>query len=101
MWVLAMFDLPTDTKDARRQYAQFRKALVKDGFEMMQYSVYARYCPSRENARVHKRRIQQNLPPDGEVRVLQLTDKQYEKMQVFWGKMRKRTEQPPAQLQLF
>lgn len=48
MWVLTMFDLPTDTKAARRQYTQFRKILLKDGFTMMQYSVYIRHCASRE-----------------------------------------------------
>jgi len=42
-----------------------------------------------------------NLPPDGEVRLLAITDKQYERMRVFWGKMRKPTEQPPRQLELF
>jgi CRISPR-associated endonuclease Cas2 len=36
MWVLAMFDLPTDTKKARREYTLFRKALLRDGFTQMQ-----------------------------------------------------------------
>jgi len=101
MWVLAMFDLPTDTPQARRQYTRFRKALVKDGFTMMQYSVYIRHCASEENAAVHEKRVEAHLPPDGEVRVLRITDKQYGRMRVFWGKMRKKTEQPPRQLELF
>ncbi len=101
MWVLTMFDLPTDTKKARRQYTLFRKSLIKDGFTMMQYSVYVRHCASRENADVHERRVAIHLPPDGEVRLLRITDKQYEQMQVFWGKKRKPTEQPPHQLELF
>ena len=101
MWVLAMFDLPTDTAAARRHYTKFRKALVKDGFTMMQYSVYVRHCASEENADVHEKRVTAHLPPDGEIRVLRITDKQYERMGVFWGKMRKPTEQPPRQLELF
>jgi CRISPR-associated protein Cas2 len=101
MWVLAMFDLPVDTKDARREYTLFRKALVKDGFTMMQFSVYVRHCASEENADVHEKRVSGALPPDGEVRVLRITDKQYERMRVFLGKMRKPTEQPPRQLELF
>lgn len=101
MWVVAMFDLPVDTKAARRQYALFRKALLKDGFARMQYSVYIRHCASEENADVHVQRVQLNLPPDGEVRLLCITDKQFERMRVFWGKRRTRTEQPPAQLEFF
>ncbi|MGB2801175.1 MAG: CRISPR-associated endonuclease Cas2 [Phycisphaerae bacterium] len=101
MWLLTMFDLPTDTKPARKQYTVFRKALLKDGFTMMQYSVYVRHCASAENTLVHENRVQAHLPPDGEVRLLQITDKQYERMRVFWGKRRKPTEPPPAQLELF
>jgi CRISPR-associated protein Cas2 len=101
MWVLAMFDLPVDTKEARRAYTLFRKALIKDGFTKMQFSVYIRHCASEENADVHDKRVSDALPPDGEVRVLRITDKQYERMRVFLGKMRKQTEQPPRQLELF
>ena len=101
MWLLAMFDLPTDTKKARKAYTQFRKALIKDGFTMMQYSVYIRHCASEENVEVHDGRVVAVLPPDGEVRLLRITDKQYERMRVFWGKRRKPTEQPPRQLELF
>ncbi len=101
MWLLAMFDLPTDTPKARRAYALFRKTLLLDGFTMMQYSVYIRHCASRENLAVHAGRIKRNLPGDGEVRLLKITDKQYEQMQVFWGKMRKPTGPPPRQLELF
>jgi CRISPR-associated protein Cas2 len=101
MWVLAMFDLPTDTKRARREYALFRKMLLGDGFTQMQFSVYARPCPSQENADVHVGRIERSLPPDGEVRVITITDKQFERMRVFWGKLRRRPEQAPCQLDLF
>jgi len=101
MWILAMFDLPTDTKKARRNYALFRKHLLADGFMRIQYSVYVRHCPSRENAAVHIGRIQGHLPPDGEVRVLTVTDKQFERMLTFWGNIRKKPEPPPQQLELF
>ena len=101
MWVLAMFDLPTDTKKARREYTLFRKFLLQDGFTMLQYSVYSRHCPSKENAEVHVRRVESSVPPDGEVRILTVTDKQFERMEIFWGKMRKSPEAAPCQLQLF
>jgi CRISPR-associated protein Cas2 len=101
MWAIVMFDLPVDTKKARRAYALFRKALLQDGFTKMQYSVYARHCPSEENLAVHVQRVEKIVPDDGEVRVLQLTDKQFERMRIFWGKMRKATPKAPAQLELF
>lgn len=101
MWLLSMFDLPVDTKAARREYTLFRKALIKDGFTRMQFSVYVRHCASEENADVHERRVVGALPPDGEVRLLSITDKQYERMRIFWGKRRKPAEQPPRQLELF
>ena len=101
MWTLAMFDLPTDTKKARRDYTLFRKNLLKDGFTMIQYSVYVRHCASEENADVHYRRVQNFLPPDGEVRLLTITDKQFERMQIYWGKMRKPPPPTPRQLELF
>lgn len=101
MWVVAMFDLPVDTKAARKAYAQFRKALLKDGFAKMQFSVYIRNCASEENADVHIQRVQGFLPDDGEVRILTITDKQFERMRVFWGKRRKPPEPAPRQLELF
>ena len=101
MWVVAMFDLPTETKQARREYAQFVKHLRRDGFTRLQYSVYARHSASKENAEVHLKRIENRLPPDGEVRVFTITDKQFERMSIFWGKSRKAPEKPPCQLQLF
>lgn len=101
MWVLAMFDLPVDTKAARRAYTQFRKRLLKDGFTKMQFSVYVRHCASQENADVHVIRVEKAVPDDGEVRIIAITDKQFERMRIFWGKRRKPPEPPPAQLELF
>ena len=101
MWVVTMFDLPVETKEARKEYTIFRKKLLKDGFSRMQYSVYIRHCASTENADAHIGRVSDAVPPDGEVRLLTITDKQFERMRVFWGKRRKAPEDPPLQLELF
>ena len=53
MWLVVMFDLPVDTKKARRNYTRFRKQLLRDGFTKMQFSIYTRHCSSQENADVH------------------------------------------------
>ena len=101
VWIFAMFDLPTDTKKARKDYTYFRKNLLKNGFSMLQYSVYVRHCASEENDDVHYQRIKKFLPPDGEIRLVTITDKQFGRMETFWGKMRKATPQAPRQLELF
>ena len=101
MWIVVLFDLPVTTEKTRKAYAQFRKSLIEDGFGMMQFSVYYRHCPSRENMTVHLQRIRKLVPPDGEVRILQFTDKQFSMMEVFRGKRYIPTEEPPAQLEMF
>lgn len=101
MWVIAMFDLPTDTAKARKAYARFRKDLIEDGFAMMQYSVYIRHCASIENAEVHLKRMGARVPPAGEVRFLTITDKQFGRIRIYVGKKRQKTPPPPAQLELF
>ena len=101
MWVIVLFDLPTDNPKARKQYTHFRKHLLEDGFSMMQYSVYIRHSASDENAQVHTKRIKSWLPADGEVRIIRITDKQFGNIEVFYGKKRVRTEQAPLQLQFF
>ena len=101
MWVIVMFDLPVDTDEARKAYTKFRKGLLNDGFMMLQFSVYARHTPSEENAVVHEKRVNLSLPDDGEVRIIRITDKQYERMKVFFGKTRGPTEKAPEQFSFF
>lgn len=101
MWLFVMFDLPVDDKQKRREYAQFRKALLKEGFCMLQYSVYSRYCVSEEASTAYRGRVQLQLPPHGQVRVLNVTDRQFGKMEVYFGKKRQPAEDPPTQLMLF
>ena len=101
MWVYVMFDLPVDTRKARHDYAQFRKLLLKDGFARIQYSIYARCCPSEESAEVHTRRVELGVPDDGEVRVVFLTDKQFGRQRIFDGKRRVQPQKPPKQLEFF
>ena len=101
MWLFAMFDLPVDTKTARRQYASFRKALLERGFSMLQFSVYARYCASEDFAKGIRDEVRGLLPPRGQVRLLMVTDRQFAKMEVYYGKKRTPTEEPPRQIMLF
>ena len=96
-----MFDLPVVTKKDRKNYAEFRKKMMKDGFTMFQFSAYLRHCPSKENAEVHVKRVRKNLPPKGHVGIITITDKQFSLMQVFFGKEEKEKPPIPQQLELF
>lgn len=101
MWVIAMFDLPVDTKAARRAYARFRKNLLEDGFTMMQFSVYIRHCASIDNAEMHASRMGAQVPEQGEVRFLTITDNQFGRIKVYVGKKWDKPASAPSQLQLF
>jgi CRISPR-associated protein Cas2 len=101
VWILAMFDLPTETREQKKAYVRFRKDLLDDGFTMMQYSVYQRHCASPENAEVHIQRMGKYLPPEGEVRFLVITDNQFGRIVTFWGKKRQPRTETPTQLEFF
>jgi CRISPR-associated protein Cas2 len=101
MWVFVLFDLPTETAAERKAASLFRKALIKDGFTMFNYSVYIRHCPSSENAAVHRKRTQKALPAKGNVTILNLTDKQFGDMEVFVSAKKQEPLAGPQQLELF
>ena len=86
MWVLVLFDLPTETKKDRKIYSEFRNKLLKDGFTMFQFSIYIRHCASKENAEVHIRRVKSFLPDYGKVGIMCVTDKQFGEIELFYGK---------------
>jgi CRISPR-associated protein Cas2 len=101
MWIFVHFDLPTETKADRKRYADFRKFLLKDGFAMIQYSMYARHCSSKENAEVHKGRVKRNLPEKGEIIIFEITDAQFGRMEFFKGIATKNRPDTPQQLEMF
>ena len=85
MWLLVLFDLPTETKKDIREYTIFRKNLLRDGFTMFQFSIYVRHCASLENAEVHKKRVKSFLPRYGKVGIICITDKQFGNIELFYG----------------
>ncbi|MCX6141078.1 MAG: CRISPR-associated endonuclease Cas2 [Candidatus Kapabacteria bacterium] len=101
VWLCVLFDLPVLTKKQRRIYTIFRRNLLKDGFTMLQYSVYIRHCASLENATVHIGRVEDTVPEQGLVSILTVTDKQYSSMKTFWGRERQPDAVNPQQLELF
>lgn len=101
MWLMVMFDLPTITKTEKREYTRFRKYLLAEGFIQLQFSVYAKFCASRENSKKYYRYIKEIVPPRGYVRLLMVTDKQFGDMVSLYGKRAEEIEKQPEQLLLF
>lgn len=85
MRMMVFFDLPTITLEDKRNYRQFRKLLIKNGFIMLQESVYCRMLTSPSMEKSIKNLINNNKPPKGLVQVLGITEKQFVKMDYVVG----------------
>lgn len=85
MWLFVFFDLPVGTKDERRAATQFRKFLLNDGFDMLQWSVYVRLCRGQDMLETRVQRVKRNLPRRGSIRALPVTDRQYARMKILIG----------------
>jgi CRISPR-associated protein Cas2 len=101
MWVLVLWDLPTETALERKLASGFRKKILADGFTMFQFSIYLRHCASKENAEVHIQRVKNMLPSKGHVGILSITDKQFGNMELFYGRKPSKTQQGTQQLELW
>lgn len=97
MRVLIFFDLPVKTKSERRKATKFRQFLIKDGFYMIQFSLYGRVCNTIESAQLHEKRVSANAPPYGSVRSLIVTEKQYASMNILSGQKKKKERNSPSQ----
>ena len=96
-----LFDIPVMTKPQRRIATQFRKFLLKDGYYMLQYSVYARVCNGLDAVEMHRQRLKKSLPDNGSVRMIVMTEKQYESMDVLVGKFRYEESSPTKTTEIY
>lgn len=85
MRILCMFDLPMETKKEQRQYRMFRKELLANGFVMLQYSIYYRAVPNRSAGKKFETILKRMVPPVGEIRLLYVSEKQFEDMELLVG----------------
>ena len=84
--MIIFFDLPTQTIQNLQEYRNFRRFLIKNGFIMMQESVYARLVLNSNSASLLKKQIYKNLPTGGLVQLLQITEKQFASIEYLVGK---------------
>ena len=80
MRILVLFDLPSVSKSEKRNYVKFRNFLLDDGFTMMQFSIYTRFCRNKQDADKHIQRVKANAPHDGNIRILCITERQFVEM---------------------
>lgn len=85
MRILVMFDLPTLTVNDKREYVRFRKYLIKNGFLMLQESVYCKLALNTTVADAIVNNVRNNKPADGLVQMLTVTEKQFSKMEIVIG----------------
>lgn len=85
MRMIVFFDLPTETNEDKRAYRIFRKALIKNGFIMMQESVYTKLLTTPTVESSVKNLINRSKPSKGIVQTLIVTEKQFSKMEFIVG----------------
>lgn len=100
MRMLVFFDLPTLTKQDRKNASCFRRFLLNDGYFMLQLSVYSRVCKGLAEVNTHTQRLKLALPEKGSIRLLTVTEKQYASMEILIGTMKKTEKTGAIQLLL-
>ena len=83
MWMMVLFDLPVVEKEERKAATDFRNFLLDNGFSMVQYSIYTRLFSGKDACEKYYNLIAKNLPSEGKVDILTITDRQYENIKSF------------------
>lgn len=92
MRLILLFDMPVQTDDEKREYRHFRESVMDDGFMMMQFSVYVRYCENDSDAEKHIIRVKKMKPKYGNIRILKITENQYTSMIMIQGEKTQQEE---------
>lgn len=90
--LLCMFDVPFDTAKEQREYRIFRKHLITHGFVMLQYSIYYRSLPNRSALKKYESIIKSKAPSNGNVRLMYVTENQFQEMILLTGEKSKQEE---------
>ncbi len=85
MRLMVMFDLPVNKKKLRKEYSKFRRFLLNDGYDMMQYSIYSRICNGLDSVDKHMSRLQEHVPKKGCIRAMIVTERQFESIAILVG----------------
>lgn len=80
-----MFDLPSSESQERKEYQKFHKEIIRNGYIMVQYSVYSKAINFKSKIEAEIKNIKKFIPSDGNIRIIVLTEKQYSEMYVILG----------------
>ena len=100
LWMMVFFDLPVIEKKERKAAITFRNFLLDNGFSMVQYSIYTKLFSGKDACEKYYRMITDNLPSEGKVDILTITDKQYGNI-ISYNARKKQKKKEPEQLLLF
>jgi CRISPR-associated protein Cas2 len=100
MYFIVMFDLPVKTKEQVKQANQFRNFLKKSGYVMMNFSVYSRFIKGMDYMEKYEKNLTANLPKNGNIRTLMVTEKQFKKMRFLVGEKKLQDKLSDNQLSL-
>lgn len=92
MRMIVFFDLPMNSKKEVKTYTQFRKFLIKSGFSMMQFSIYCKVFNNIEAAQSYLKILKKNVPMQGQIRIMIVTEKQYNDIEIIIGGKSKQEE---------
>lgn len=101
MWMMVMFDLPTETPKQRKSATRFRKFLLDTGFEMVQFSVYVQFVGTFESSQKYVRAIRSNQPEYGDINILFFTDKQFAAIIHLSNRHEEKLKEEPKQFEMF
>jgi len=101
MRILVFFDLPVYSKILRKDYRIFRRFLINDGYDMIQFSVYGRICNGVDAVDKHLQRLKKNLPSSGSIRSMTVTESQFARMEILVGEKKPAEKKKSDELTLF
>lgn len=102
MWVIAVYDCPMTSPEARHDYSQFRKNLLRENFYQLQNSLYVRHYPTKDLANHAVHRLKHSIPKEAKATFFLITDKQYAMSRDYYGpKVQKQSPDAPQQVELF
>lgn len=88
MRVMVLYDLPVGSSSEIKEYTRFRKFLIKNGFMMMQESVYTKLALNQTVCANIMDNVKKNKPDNGLVQMLAITEKQYARMEIVVGEVK-------------
>ena len=85
MRIIVFFDLPNIFAADKRNYIQFRKYLLNEGFIMMQESVYSKIVLNSQQSVLLIDRLRKKSPKKGLIQALTITERQYSQIEYIIG----------------